>query len=96
MFNLIEVIANKDTHVNAARILGAMLETCVDKLDAMTAVQDELENIKKGEGGGLDIVFIEKARPVASAIYATEKPEEAIHGQYYISLQIHCLTKCLA
>lgn len=82
MFNLIEVIATKDTHANAARILGAMLETCVDKLDAMTAVQDELEKIKKGDADKVDIAFIEKARPVAGAVYAVEKPEEAIHGQF--------------
>lgn len=81
MFNLIDTITTKDTPSNAARILGAMVETCVDKLDAMTAVQDELERIKKGENDKIDIAFIERARPVAGAAYAVEKPEEAIHGQ---------------
>jgi len=81
MFGLIEIIVNKDTQQNAGRILGAILETCADKLDAMTMVQDELERIKKGESGKVDIAFIEKSRPVAGAIYASEKPEEAVHGQ---------------
>ena len=81
MFGLIEIIVNKDTQQNAGRILGAILETCADKLDAMTMVQDELERIKKGESGKVDIAFIEKSRPVAGAIYAIEKPEEAVHGQ---------------
>jgi transformation/transcription domain-associated protein len=81
MFNLIEIIANKDTPQNAGRLLGAILETCVDKLDAMTAVQEELERMKKGENDKVDISLIERARPVAGAVYAVEKPEEAVHGQ---------------
>ena len=81
MFNLIDTISTKDTPVNAARTLGAMLETCVDKLDAMTAVQDELERIKDGETEDVDIAYIERARPVAGAVYAVEKHEDAIHGQ---------------
>jgi transformation/transcription domain-associated protein len=84
MFNLIEVVVAKDTQQGAARVLGAMLETCVDKLDAMTVVQEELEarmeSMKKGENNEIDIGFIEKARPVASAVYAVDKPEDVIHG----------------
>lgn len=81
MFTLIEVIVTKDTHQNAARILSNMLDTCVDKLESLTAVQEELEKIKAGSPDQIDIAFIEKARPVAGAVYATEKPEEAFTGQ---------------
>lgn len=91
MFNLIDTITTKDTPPNAAGILGAMLETCVDKLEAITAVQDELERIKKGETNKIDIAFIERARPVAGAVYAVEKPDEAIHGQLFIFLGLHLL-----
>jgi len=84
MFNLIEVVIAKDTAPGAARVLGAMLETCVNKLEAMTIVQEELlgriESIKKGEQDQVNLAFIEKARPVACAIYAIEKPEDVIHG----------------
>lgn len=80
MFGLIDTITAKETPLGAARILGGMLETCVYKLDAMTAVQDELEGMKKGETEMAEITMIEKARPVAGAVYAIEKPEEAIHG----------------
>lgn len=83
MFNHIDTITTKDTPSNAARVLGAMLETCVDKLEAMTAVQDELEKIKKGESDKIEISLIERARPVAGAVYAIETPEEAIRGQYF-------------
>jgi transformation/transcription domain-associated protein len=84
MFNLIEVVVAKDTAQGAARVLGAMLETCVNKLEAMTVVQEELfariENARKGETNEADISLIEKARPVACAIYAVDKPEDVIHG----------------
>lgn len=81
MFTLIEVIVTKDTHQNAARILSNMLDTSVDKLESLTAVQEELEKIKAGPPDQIDIAFIEKARPVAGAVYAIEKPEEAFTGQ---------------
>ena len=81
MFTLIEVIVTKDTHQNAARILSNMLDTCVDKLESLTAVQEELEKIKGGPPDQIDIAFIEKARPVSGAVYAIEKPEEAFTGQ---------------
>jgi len=78
MFNLIEIITN--TPQNAGRLLGTILDTCVDKLDSMSAVQEELERMKKAEND-IDIAFIERARPVAGAVYAVEKPEDAVHGQ---------------
>jgi transformation/transcription domain-associated protein len=85
MFNLTDVIVAKDTPQGAIRVLGAILETSVNKLEAMTAVQEGLANtmerIKAGEKDIIDIAFIEEARPVARAIYAVEKPEDVIHGE---------------
>jgi transformation/transcription domain-associated protein len=86
MFNLIEVVVTKDTPQGTAKVLRAMFETCVDKLDAMTAVQDELagmmERTKAGDKDLIDLSFIEKARPVACAVYAVDKPEDVIHGEW--------------
>lgn len=85
MFGLIENITTKDTAQGAARVLTAMFETCVDKVEAMTLVLDNalerLEKAKNGEEEGVDFLLIEKTRPVAGAAYATEKPEEVIHGK---------------
>jgi transformation/transcription domain-associated protein len=80
IFNLIDIITLKDTQQSAGRVLGAILETCVEKLDAISAIQEELELIRKGQNEKVDISFIERARPVASAVYAVEKPEEAANG----------------
>lgn len=81
MFNLVDPVVNVDTPQNAGRLLGALLETTADRLGAMTAVQDELERIKNRGNGKVDIAYIERSRPVAGAVYAVEKPEEAILGQ---------------
>jgi hypothetical protein len=84
MFGLIENITSKDTPQGAARVLGAMFETCVDKVDAMTNVLDSalerLERAKAGDESFSPSLLVEKARPVAAAVYAVEKPEEVIHG----------------
>ncbi|KAG1896517.1 uncharacterized protein F5891DRAFT_1246449 [Suillus fuscotomentosus] len=40
-----------------------------------------LEKAKNGEEESVDFLLIEKMRPVAGAAYATEKPEEVIHGE---------------
>jgi len=85
MFNLIDPILKKETAQGAARILGAMFETGMDRLDALTVVQEEiaasLESINNGVKDTVDAAFIEKARPVGGAIYAIEKPDEVIHGE---------------
>jgi transformation/transcription domain-associated protein len=89
LFNLTEVIVAKDTPQEAARVLGSMLETCANKLDAMTAVNEELaaimERTKSGEKNVIDFTFIEKARPVASLACAVEKPEEVLHGEWNLA-----------
>jgi transformation/transcription domain-associated protein len=85
MFNLIEPVVAKAAQPDAIRILRGMLETCVDKLEAMTIVQEELSGImertKSSDDDTVDIAYIERGRPVACAVYAAEKPEEVIHGK---------------
>jgi transformation/transcription domain-associated protein len=85
MFGLTEPILLKESKQGAARLLGAMFETCLERLEALALVHDEvagsLARIKEGSTVVvLDAAIIEKARPVGGAIYATEKPEEVIHG----------------
>ncbi|KAG9317678.1 hypothetical protein JVU11DRAFT_1890 [Chiua virens] len=83
MFGLIENITTKDTSQGASRILSAMFETCVDRVDAMTNVLDDaferLERAKAGDEALPPVLQIERARPVAAAAYAVEKPEDVIH-----------------
>lgn len=80
MFTLIEAVLARETPHGAARVIGAIFETCFDKLEAVAAVADGLEKLKKGNPDEVDIALIEKMRPVAGAVYAVEKPEDAIAG----------------
>lgn len=85
MFGLIENVTAKATPQVAASILDVMFETCVDKVDAMTsALENAFERVdkaKRGEDSATMSLLIEKARPVAGAMCAIEKPEEVIQGQ---------------
>jgi transformation/transcription domain-associated protein len=85
MFGLIENITAKDTPQGAACILSAMFETCVDRVDAMADVlHDAFERLEKAKTGDESLspsLQIERARPVAAAVHAVEKPEEVIHGE---------------
>jgi hypothetical protein len=82
LFILIDILVAKETSTNAARVLTTLLEICVDKLEPMAVLQDELvlrvEKAKKGENVNdiLGPAFIERAKPVGAAAYALERPEE--------------------
>ncbi|KII95163.1 hypothetical protein PLICRDRAFT_693420 [Plicaturopsis crispa FD-325 SS-3] len=101
MFNLIDTLLGTDTPQGAAGVLTVMFETCVDKLDAMTVVQEALlkrvETVKKGETDPVDVTFIEKARPVAAAVYAVEKPEDVMHeARLLFRTFLHGFRTCIA
>ncbi|KAF9009027.1 hypothetical protein BDQ17DRAFT_1422200 [Cyathus striatus] len=82
MVNLTDAIATKETPQGAMKLLGAIFETCLERLEGLCAVQDDvvdrLERAKSNETTLADISFIEKARPIGSAVYAIEKPEEVL------------------
>jgi transformation/transcription domain-associated protein len=89
MFGLTDAIISKETSQGAARLLEAMFETCLEKLEGLCVVQSEvsatLERNKRTSEGTMNIVsdisLIEKARPVGGAVNAIEKPEDVIHGK---------------
>jgi len=87
MFGLTEPIMAKETPQGAARLLGAMFETCLERMEALAVIYDEVTaRLAKSKDDPsvviLDAAFIEKARPVGSAMYALEKPEDIIQGIY--------------
>jgi transformation/transcription domain-associated protein len=86
MFNLIETVVAKDTPDDAAKVLTTLMETCVDRLESLAAVLDEvqqrLERRKNEETESGNFFMVEKARPVASAVYAAEDPDNVLSGEY--------------
>ena len=89
MFGLADAIISKETSQGAARLLEAMFETCLEKLEGLCIVHSQvsviLERNKLTSEGTTDIFLdaslIEKARPVGGAINAIEKPDDVIHGK---------------
>ncbi|TDL29737.1 hypothetical protein BD410DRAFT_736870 [Rickenella mellea] len=99
MFNMTDAILSKDTPEQAAAILNTMLQTCADKLKALVAIQEEvmarLERQNKTEEV-IDTSFIEKERPVASALYATENPEDVLKEfRFLFRALLHGFRMCL-
>ncbi|THH10763.1 hypothetical protein EW146_g8270 [Bondarzewia mesenterica] len=101
MFNLVDTITTKDTPQDAAKVISRLLETCVDKLDSVIGTLDEvnarLERSKKGEAETGKIYLVERARPLASANYAVEKPEEILgESRLLFRSFMHGFRACLA
>lgn len=86
MFNMTEAIVGKDTPEGAAVTVNFMMQTYSDKMRALVSMADfassrvEKQKASKEEED-LDISFIEKERPTAKALYATENPEEVLKGE---------------
>ncbi|KAJ7590989.1 hypothetical protein C8J56DRAFT_1135339 [Mycena floridula] len=82
MFHVIEPLVNKEAPVEAGKILTAIFETSVDRLDALVMVQGELfaavERAKINAMPALDRAFIEKSRSVGGAAFAIDKPEDVL------------------
>jgi transformation/transcription domain-associated protein len=85
MFNLIETVVAKDTPDDAAKVLTALMETCVDRLESLAAVLDEVqqrsERNKNEETESGNFFMVEKARPVASSVYASDDPDNVLSGE---------------
>jgi transformation/transcription domain-associated protein len=86
MFGLLEPITAKETSAEIERLLGIMLESCLERLEALALMYEGVSaNIAQSKDNNASTTvgpaLIEKARPVGGAFYAIEKPEEVIHGQ---------------
>lgn len=86
LFGLTEAIVAKGDEKEAARLVSSMFETCLERLEALALIHDEVAasvaQLKdNSEAVIIDCAFVEKSRPVGGAIYAMEKPEEFVHGQ---------------
>ena len=86
-YNSVEVIVTKSTSSKhtAAKVLLAMLEISTAKLESMLTVHQDIlaraEKTKNGELAGSDMITIEKSRPYAVALFASEKTENILPGE---------------
>lgn len=84
LMGLVECVLQKDTPEGAANVLQGLLIACIDKLGALNAMQKELtasaERLKADEQDKSDFIHIEKSKPVSSAAYVLESPDDAMKG----------------
>ncbi|KAL4241981.1 DNA Damage Response and Repair Kinase [Abortiporus biennis] len=82
VFNVIEVLIAKENAQTSARLLTVLLESSVEKIEAMALALPEIviqiERLKKGDSDPIDIWYIEKSRPIPGASYSLENipPQE--------------------
>lgn len=85
LMNLVECVLQKDTPEGAAHVLQGLLTSCIDKLSALNAMQKDViileERLKAGEQEKSDIVLIERSKPICSAAYVNESPEDVVKGE---------------
>lgn len=85
LMGLSDAIVAKETAANASYLMTLMFGTCLDRLEALTVVHEEIaataEKVKNGESPVVNDAFIEKARPVGGVVYA-EKLEEVMAGKF--------------
>ncbi|THH28945.1 hypothetical protein EUX98_g5232 [Antrodiella citrinella] len=83
IYNTVELIVSKETNAKAARLLTTILESSVEKLEAMAIIHAEMyakfDRQKTGQVEIMDAPAIEKARGFAPSSHVTDKPEDVIH-----------------
>ncbi|KAI6119305.1 FAT domain-containing protein, partial [Pisolithus croceorrhizus] len=90
MFGLIENITAKATPQACCIYTGRMTNILEMTIECV-------ENAKRGEESQTLALLIERARPVAGAAYAVEKPEEVIQeSRYLFRTLLHGFRVCLA
>ena len=84
-FQIIEVIIAKFTSSDAAKLIMTIMDSFIDKLESLvivlTEVMGKYGRIQTEDTAFAEFALIEKARPVAGATYAVEKPEELVVGK---------------
>ncbi|KAF5390637.1 hypothetical protein D9757_002758 [Collybiopsis confluens] len=102
LIGLTDAILTKETPQNAAYLVTLMFNTCLERLEALTVIHEELsaateELSKEDEVLVINDAYIEKARPVGGAVYALEKPEEIMmESRLLFRTLLHGFRVCLA
>lgn len=91
MFGTAEAIISRETGKATAVILEGMFKTCLDRLDALIITHERVsalvERTKSGETQPvMDDLFIEKARPIGGASFASEKLDDVMNGMVHVKL----------
>ncbi|KZT26868.1 FAT-domain-containing protein [Neolentinus lepideus HHB14362 ss-1] len=100
IISLADSMVQKDNKQIANKALMSLLESCIERLEAMNTVYEEVkrreESQKQGEQTMLDYASIDKTRPVGGAMYAFEKEQEVVHeSRLLFRPLVLCCRTCL-
>ncbi|KAF9057606.1 hypothetical protein BJ165DRAFT_1520972 [Panaeolus papilionaceus] len=102
MFGLTEVIHSKMPEQDAKRLLLALFDTCLEKLEGLCVIHADVcaavERNKTQSGDEVpNASWIEKNRPVGGSTGLMEKPEEVIHeSRLVFRALLHGFRVCLS
>ncbi|KAF9567316.1 hypothetical protein CPC08DRAFT_17123 [Agrocybe pediades] len=103
MFGLTDAIIAKETPQGAAKLIEAMFETCLEKLEGLCIVYSEASaTIERSKtisepGDSADAAFIEKSKPIGGAVSLIEKPEEVLlESRQVFRILLHGFRVCLS
>ncbi|KAJ8698457.1 transcription-associated protein 1 [Pleurotus ostreatus] len=100
LFNLIDVIVTKEPSQGAIRLLSLMFESCLERLEALAAIQVQIgltQDRKKEGAEPPDIVAIERARPIGGSMPLVERPEDALpECRLFFRALLHGFRVCLS
>jgi transformation/transcription domain-associated protein len=86
LITLVECVIQQCSRPDAAQILGSLLETAIEKLDAVHRMHQDLLLMAEATKGHVDpilgFVAVEKAKPIQGASFVTESPEEVFRGKF--------------
>lgn len=77
LMGLTETLVSRGSNPQVGNILRSMFDAFLDRLDALVVMQEELSatmsRARAGSTDTIDMVYIEKSRPIGGVYFATEK-----------------------
>ncbi|TRM67802.1 FAT domain-containing protein [Schizophyllum amplum] len=78
LLGLAETLTSRGPDPHVAKLMRFMFNGFLDRLDALVVMHEELSGTvaraRAGNGDAVDMVYIEKSRPIGGAYFAVEKP----------------------
>lgn len=102
LFGLADTIVTKDTSQNASKLIHSMFEACLERLEGLCAIQNELSGalerarvaatvgtVAPGKEPPIDGFYIERSRPFGGTLFISDKPEEVLLGKFFSKCKLN-------
>uniref|UniRef100_D8PQ42 Non-specific serine/threonine protein kinase n=1 Tax=Schizophyllum commune (strain H4-8 / FGSC 9210) TaxID=578458 RepID=D8PQ42_SCHCM len=100
LMGLTETLVSRGSNPQVGKILRSMFDAFLDRLDALVVMQEELSatmsRARAGTTDTIDMVYIEKSRPIGGVYFATEKsPMDTITRKQHFMALVHSFRSVL-